>query len=594
MGFSKLYAFIKPYRGLCIVSALSLLIFTGLGIPLPWFLKVIIDHCLEGNYGFLALMLFGILLTYALREIFFYVSHYLFYYTGQRILFGVRVKLFKHLQSLSLRFYQEYRTGKLISNILTDVAMLNGMISAVLVNLVIHLFTITCILLALICMSPKLSLVCLFLIPMQILNFMYFKRGMQRDSKELRERMSEVSASLAETINGIKVVKSFGKERTENREFVGKLRPAFDLSMSMNMKSAYTWMIAEAVNILSIVTALGWGGYMVARGEMSVGGLVAYYTYLSMLTSPLNALSGLTTAITDGMTSVERISNLLAAVPEIKEAEEPRELENAKGHLSFDSVFFAYTEKKPVLKNFTLEVKPGLKVALVGPSGSGKSTIASLLMRFFDVTDGCIKIDGIDIRDISMESLRKNVGIVLQESFLFSGTIEENIRYGRPEATREEVIEAAKMANAHEFIMELPKGYHSPAGENGVMLSGGQKQRIAIARAILKNPSVLVLDEATSALDTVSEAAVQDALDRLMENRTSIIIAHRLSTVRNSDLIVVLKDGVVVQKGPHSQLLLEDGIYRELYALQLKEKSGKGELFAVEDPETSKSVSLPG
>lgn len=584
MGFSKLYVFIKPYLGLCIVSGISLLVFTGLGIPLPWFLKIIIDHCLEGNFGFLAIMLLGILLTYVLREIFFYISHYLFYYTGQRILFGVRVKLFKHLQSLSLRFYQEYRTGKLISNILTDVAMLNGMISAVLVNLVIHLFTIFCILVALIVMNPKLSLICIFLIPMQILNFVYFRYGMQRDSKELRERMSEVSASLAETINGIKVVKSFGKERSENREFVEKLRPAFDVSMSMNMKSAYSWMLAEGINILSIVTALGWGAYLVSAGDMTVGGLVAYYTYLSMLTGPLSALSGLATAISDGMTSVERITTLLAAVPEIRESTDPKELKDAKGHLQFNSVFFGYDERKPVLKNFTLDVAPGQKIALVGPSGSGKSTIASLLLRFFDVTDGEIQIDGIDLRDISMESLRQNVGIVLQESFLFSGTIEENIRYGRPEATREEVLEAAKMANAHDFIMDLPKGYNSPAGENGVMLSGGQKQRIAIARAILKNPSVLVLDEATSALDTVAEAAVQEALDKLMENRTSIIIAHRLSTVRNADVIVVLQNGVVVQKGSHSQLLLAEGIYRDFYAMQLKEKSGgNSALFAVGD-----------
>ena len=583
-GLTRLLGFIKPYWGLCVVSGISLLIFTALGMPMPWFLKLIIDRALgSSNLGLLCLLLGGILVIYILREIFFYISHYLFYYTGNRILFGVRVKLFKHLQSLSLRFYQEYRTGKLISNILTDVSMLNGMISTVLVNLVIHLFTITCIIIALIAMSPKLSLICLILVPLQTLNFTYFRRSMKKVAMNLRERMSEVSASLAETINGIKVVKSFGKERTESREFAEMLRPTFDASLSLNMKGVYTWMIAEGINITCIILALGWGGLMTVKGEMSIGDLVAYYTYLTMLTGPLNQLSGLSSAISDGMTSIDRIGVLFDSIPEIKESESPRELEFAKGKLKFSNVSFGYTPNKPVLRDFTLEVEPGLKVALVGPSGSGKSTIARLLMRFFDVTSGSIEIDGVDLRDMSMESLRQNVGIVLQESFLFSGTVEDNIKYGCEHAMHAQVVEAAKMANAHEFIMELPKGYNSEVGENGVSLSGGQKQRIAIARAILKNPRVLVLDEATSALDTVSEASVQEALDTLMKKRTTIIIAHRLSTVRNSDMIVVLQDGVIAQKGKHADLLLEKGVYRDLYAMQLKESTKGSELFAVGD-----------
>ncbi len=250
--------------------------------------------------------------------------------------------------------------------------------------------------------------------------------------------------------------------------------------------------------------------------------------------------------------------------------------------MRFDHVSFGYEKDKLVLKDFTLDVPPGKKVALVGPSGSGKSTIASLLMRFFDVSSGAISIDGINVKEMSLNSLRNNVGIVLQESFLFSGTIEDNIRYGREEATHEEVVAAAKMANAHDFIMDSPKGYYSQVGENGVMLSGGQKQRLAIARAILKNPSVLVLDEATSALDTMSEAVVQEALDKLMENRTTVIIAHRLSTVRNSDLICVLKDGVVEEQGSHAELLMKDGLYRELYAMQLRDHNNvKSDLFSV-------------
>ncbi len=585
MGLRRFFEFIKPYLGLCMLSGIALLIFAALGIPLPWFLQIIIDRGLD-NRGLMILLLLGIIMTYCLREIFFYVSHFLFYYTGNRTLFGVRIKLFKHLQNLSLRFYQEYRTGKLISNILTDVASLNGMISAVLSNVVIHLFTIICIVIALFIMNPNFFVLPLIVILLQALNFTYFRVHMRAEEKELREMMSEVSANLAETINGIKVVKSFGKEHYESLGFAQRLRPTFDKSMNLNMLSARSWICSEVINISGIVLLLWFGSLDVTSGEMTIGQLVAYYTYFTMLTGPVSSLSSMANVISAGMVSVERIGKLLDAVPEIKQAKNPRTLENPQGRLEFDEVEFGYESTKRVLRKFTLDVESGKKVALVGPSGSGKSTIASLLMRFFDVSAGAIRIDGIDIRDLSTESLRNTVGIVLQESFLFSGTIEDNIRYSCAEATHEQVVEAAKMANAHDFIMEQTGGYQAIVGENGAMLSGGQKQRIAIARAILKNPAVLILDEATSALDTVAEAAVQEALDTLMQNRTTVIIAHRLSTVRNADLIVVLKDGKIAQQGSHSQLLQQGGIYRDLYTLQLRDAKGaRSDLFAMGEPE---------
>ena len=585
MGLRRFFEFIRPYLGLCMLSGIALLIFAALGIPLPWFLQVIIDRGLD-NRGLMILLLLGIIMTYCLREIFFYVSHFLFYYTGNRTLFGVRIKLFKHLQNLSLRFYQEYRTGKLISNILTDVASLNGMISAVLSNVVIHLFTIICIVIALFIMNPNFFVLPLIVILLQALNFTYFRVRMRAEEKELREMMSEVSANLAETINGIKVVKSFGKEHHESLGFAQRLRPTFDKSMNLNMLSAKSWICSEVINISGIVLLLWFGSLDVTSGEMTIGQLVAYYTYFTMLTGPVSSLSSMANVISAGMVSVERIGKLLDAVPEIKQAKNPRTLENPQGRLEFDEVEFGYESTKRVLRKFTLEVESGKKVALVGPSGSGKSTIASLLMRFFDVSAGAIRIDGIDIRDLSTESLRNTVGIVLQESFLFSGTIEDNIRYSCENATHEQVVEAAKMANAHDFIMEQTGGYQAIVGENGAMLSGGQKQRIAIARAILKNPAVLILDEATSALDTVAEAAVQEALDTLMQNRTTVIIAHRLSTVRNADLIVVLKDGKIAQQGSHSQLLQQGGIYRDLYTLQLRDAKGaRSDLFAMGEPE---------
>jgi subfamily B ATP-binding cassette protein MsbA len=543
---------------------------------MPWVLKIIIDKALGGSdLSLLYVLLGGVVLLYWVRAFFWYTSNYFTHYPVLRMLFDLRVKLFKHLQSLSLRFYQEYRTGKLISNILTDVSVLQGMVSTVIVGMASSMFALVFVTCALVILSPSLSLICLVVLPVVYFIFSRFKRSLNKSSMALREHMSEVSANLAEVINGIKVVKSFGKERTENRNFTEMLKPSFDMSLDLSMKNVALWIIMDQLSIYSIVTVLGIGGYMVSKGTLTIGELVAFYAYMQMFFGPVVQMTNFAPALSDGSVSAERLLKLMAAVPEIKDKENPIRMAHSKGHVVFDDVGFQYAPNRPVLNSFSLDVTPGLKVALVGPSGSGKSTIASLLMRFFDVNSGKILLDGVDIRDLAIDSLRRNVGIVLQESFLFSGTIEENIRYGKQDATFEEVVEAAKMANAYEFIRDLPHGFKSEVGENGVSLSGGQKQRLAIARAVLHNPAVLILDEATSALDTVSESVVQQALDKLMHGRTTIIIAHRLSTVRNADVIVVLKDGRTVQQGRHEQLLMDDGVYRELYAMQLKEQKEK-------------------
>ena len=574
--YKELYRFVKPYRGLIAVCIVFHMCSTCLGLLMPWVLKIIIDKALGGSdLSLLYVLLGGVVLLYWVRAFFWYTSNYFTHYPVLRMLFDLRVKLFKHLQSLSLRFYQEYRTGKLISNILTDVSVLQGMVSTVIVGMASSMFALVFVTCALVILSPSLSLICLVVLPVVYFIFSRFKRSLNKSSMALREHMSEVSANLAEVINGIKVVKSFGKERTENRNFTEMLKPSFDMSLDLSMKNVALWIIMDQLSIYSIVTVLGIGGYMVSKGTLTIGELVAFYAYMQMFFGPVVQMTNFAPALSDGSVSAERLLKLMAAVPEIKDKENPIRMAHSKGHVVFDDVGFQYAPNRPVLNSFSLDVTPGLKVALVGPSGSGKSTIASLLMRFFDVNSGKILLDGVDIRDLAIDSLRRNVGIVLQESFLFSGTIEENIRYGKQDATFEEVVEAAKMANAYEFIRDLPHGFKSEVGENGVSLSGGQKQRLAIARAVLHNPAVLILDEATSALDTVSESVVQQALDKLMHGRTTIIIAHRLSTVRNADVIVVLKDGRTVQQGRHEQLLMDDGVYRELYAMQLKEQKEK-------------------
>jgi subfamily B ATP-binding cassette protein MsbA len=483
-------------------------------------------------------------------------------------MFDIRKKLFNHLQNLSLRFYTEYRAGKLISNIISDVARLEQMIFASLATVAMNTFVIIFITGVLFMMSPKIALICVVLIPLQLVNFIYFRKIMQEQQVDLSEKMSEISANLAETINGVRVVKSFAKERSENRNFVSQLRPVLDLTININMNGVYLWILAELINIGCILVVLAAGGSMVMNGSMTIGEFVAFYTYLGMLLGPIVAISGLSTTISNGLAGASRIMKLLNTIPEIVECEKPVALKEMKGEISFKDVTFGYNGKS-VIKHFSLNIHPGQKIAFVGPSGSGKSTIANLLLRFYDVSSGSITVDGHDVKNLALESYREKIGVVLQEPFLFSGTIEENIAYAREDATGDEILEAAKKANVEEFVKKLEKGFKTEIGENGAMLSGGQKQRIAIARSILNNPQMLILDEATSALDTVSEYLVQDALDHLMKNRTTIIIAHRLSTVKNADLIVVMENGEIKQTGSHEALIKEDGgVYRQMYLSQ--------------------------
>jgi len=329
--------------------------------------------------------------------------------------------------------------------------------------------------------------------------------------------------------------------------------------------------VCDMLSLFTYLATIGSGIMFVQNGTVTIGEFVAFYSYVGMMLGPVSTLSGMSVTFAQGLVGASRVVKLLNTIPEIKECENPLHPSKLTGFIEFKHVSFCYSkDKPPVIKDFSLTVTPGQKVALVGPSGSGKSTLSNLLLRFYDVNSGVIKVDNLDIRRLSLDSYRSHIGVVLQEPFLFSGTVRDNISYAKPEATEEEIEEAARMANVEEFITQLPDGYDTMIGENGASLSGGQKQRLAIARAILKNPSILILDEATSALDTVSEYLVQEALDRLMEGKTTIIIAHRLSTVRNADTIVVLDSGKIVQQGTHDELMAQPGIYRELYQTQRK------------------------
>ena len=571
-SFEKVWALIKPYRPMLFGSVITLILFNMVGLSLPWMLKIAIDRVLPNADEVLFWILACVMmLLYLMRSLLRYIASYTIDYLGVRLMIDLRQKVFAHLQSLSLRFYEEYRTGKLISNVISDVAMLQMLLRTMtqLGEQIFQLFIIAGLLLII---NWQMALLVFLTIPLHYLNFHYFRKEIRKDSMVIQEKMSEISANLSETLSGVKVVKSFAKEHTECRRFFQNLRPLADMQMRVTVEGVGLWAVFDTLSLITYLSIIGVGIWMVKINAVTIGEFVAFYTYVGMMLSPINVLSGLSITFAQGMVGASRIVKLLNTIPEIREVPNAVQVEKLSGKVEFRNVTFSYDpEKGNTIDGFTLNITPGQKVALVGPSGSGKSTITNLLLRFYDITGGFIRVDGMDIRRLKLTSYRDNIGIVLQEPFLFSGSIRDNIAYAvKRDVTEEEIVEAARMANVEEFVLDLPDGYDTIIGENGASLSGGQKQRLAIARAVLKNPAILILDEATSALDTVSEYLVQDALDKLMEGKTTIIIAHRLSTIKNADVIVVMDHGKIVQQGSHDELMAVAGIYRDLYQTQAK------------------------
>ncbi|MBR2509396.1 MAG: ABC transporter ATP-binding protein [Lentisphaeria bacterium] len=560
---------LSPYKGLIAAAIIAQVLFSIMGLAVPWILKIAIDRILPGaDYTLFAILAGAVIVLYGMRSTIRYISGFTGTYLCTRVLLEVRNKLFRHLQSLSLRFYEEYRTGKLISNIISDVGLLNQLLGTS-ITLTEQIFAAIIIFFLMFILNWKLGLVVLCFLPFHFCNFAYFRKILRRDSMKLQERMSEVSANLSENINGIKVVKSFARERSVNRHFFEIMRPTMDLQINLNLNSNICICICDILTISTYLVMIFVSISLVKNGSLTLGEFAAFFSYTGMLLTPISYFAGVTGLISQGFAGATRVSNLLAVIPEIKEDPNPVDAGHLKGEIIFDKVNFKYRDT-PVIQDFSLHINPGEKVAFVGPSGCGKSTASNLILRFYDVLEGKLTVDGIEVKRYSLESYRNNIGVVLQEPFLFSGTIYDNIAFAKKDSTREEIERAARLANIEEFILKMPNGYDTVIGENGASLSGGQKQRIAIARAILKDPSILILDEATSALDTISEHMVQEALDNVMQDRTTIIIAHRLSTIKNADKIVVLRDGHIMQCGTHDELMAVDGIYKELYTTQTR------------------------
>lgn len=571
-NYKRLLIYIKPYLKRLGLAVICIIFAAAANLYVPWIIKDMIDQVLaDKNMELLNLIAVGIIVVFFFRGIFYFGQSYLVAYIGQRVIIDVREVMFRKFQRMPMAYFDKHQTGETMSYVTNDVEA----IQAALVDNLIELFTEASILIGSIAMmfylDWKLSMLTLVTVPLVGVAMRIFGRKIKANGTVIQERLADITSLLQESISSIRVVKSFVREDYEINRFCKQNELNFQAVMKNVQLNALLTPTVEFLAALAVTALVWYGGYEVVNGVLTAGELVAFLTYAVNLANPVKRLSRIYGRMQRALAAVDRIFYVLDLEEAVNDKEDAKKLPPVRGHVAFKGVSFSYDGKHNALEDVTFDVKPGQMIAFVGPSGAGKSTIANLIPRFYDVSDGAIEIDGLNIRDVTLNSLRSQIGIVPQETLLFSTSIMENIRYGRLDATDEEVLEAARAANAHDFIEQMPNGYQTMIGERGLALSGGQRQRIAIARAILKDPQILILDEATSALDTESEKIVQAALDQLMMGRTSFVIAHRLSTIFGADCIFVIDHGKVVESGTHTELLALNGLYSHLYNIQFGE-----------------------
>ena len=577
---------VQPYRRWLIIVFIAMLIETSMSIAAPWPLKIILDNVVgkhklpefltwlrdfssgEHTLALAGVAGLGVILIASIGAVAGYIDKYFTESIAQYVANDLRLRLYHHLQRLSLRYYDTHQIGNMVSTITSDVSTIQSFASTALLSILVDGLTIIGMLGVMLYLNFDFALIVVVVTPVLLFFISHFKKAVKNATHEVRKRQSEIVGVVEQGLQSVRSVKAFGRQDTEE----GRLKEVSAATVQASLKARRVKSLLSpivSVTVACCVAFVLWrSAALILRDAMTIGALTVFLSYLNKFFKPVQDLAKMTNVIAQAAVGLERVQTILGAdtiVPEKPDAIDP---EKIKGEIVFEHVAFAYDPAAPVLRDINLTIKPGMRVGVCGPTGGGKSTILSLIPRFYDPSTGRVLVDGVDVTDYKLAGLRNQIGFVLQDTVLFVGTIRDNIAYGRPDATLEEIIDAAKKANAHEFISQMPHGYDSLVGERGLTLSGGQRQRIGIARAVVRNSPILILDEPTAALDTESEQLVMEALERLMEGRTVITIAHRLSTIRDAHKIIVLKGGFVAEEGPHDELIARNGIYAELYQIQ--------------------------
>ena len=575
----RLFHFVRPYWKMLVIIGVVMLVSTGLQLLPPLVQREIIDRVVErGLLGQLLRLVLILIGVYALQQLASFGESYLRHVLGARFIFDLRVRIYQHLQRLSLAFYEQTSTGELMSRVTNDVNALESFVTHGVALTTVDLLRLVGACVILIVLNWQLALWMLAPIPFIVIGLRIFNQKVRPIYRQARDRLGDINAGLQDNLTGIRVIKAFVQETSELDEF----REASDRYRRERVRSIRMWStvfpLLRFLALLGSAVVLGFGARLVVLGELTLGTLVAFLSYSTSFYEPLRRLTEVDNIFQQAIAAGERIFELLDETPNIQSEPDAVVLDEIEGRISFEHVNFRYEDKEEeedrVLRDVTFDMEPGEVVALVGPSGAGKTSIARLLCRYYDPNDGRVLVDGHDIREVDLYSLRQHVAVVLQDTFLFNSTVRDNLRYGNPDATQAQLEHAAKAAYAHDFITEMPDGYSTEIGERGVKLSGGQKQRLALARAIVTDPRILILDEATSSVDAEAEYLIQKALEEVMKGRTSLVIAHRLSTIRNADKIIALEGGRIREVGDHEELLAKEGLYSHLYRRQLELAEG--------------------
>nr|WP_242531522.1 ABC transporter ATP-binding protein [Priestia flexa] len=568
--------FVKPYKWQIVGTVLIGVVKFSIPLLIPLLLKYVLDDVIDSDTlsdsekikQLLMIMGGSFFVFLILRPPVEYYRQYYAQWVSSKVLYDIRNQLFDHIQKLSLRYYSNTRVGEIISRVINDVEQTKNFVITGLMNVWLDMFTIVIAIIIMFTMNVPLTLVSIILLPLYALSVRYFYGRLRHLTRVRSQALAEVQGHLHERVQGISVIRSFAIENHEQAQFDDQNRNFLQKAIDHTNWNAKTFAVVNTITDLAPLIVIAFAGYQVINGNLSIGTMVAFVGYIDRLYNPLRRLVNSSTTLTQSVASMDRMFEFIDEQYDIVDSPNAKDALEIKGAVQFNNVSFAYEEDEYILHDINLDVEQGKSVAFVGMSGGGKSTIISLIPRFYDVSSGEILIDGVNVKDYQTKNLRDQIGIVLQDTVLFSDTIRNNILLGKPGATDEDVVAAAKAANAHDFIMKLPNGYDTKVGERGMKLSGGQKQRVSIARVFLKNPPILIFDEATSALDLESEHYIQETLEKLAKERTTFIVAHRLSTITHVDEIVLVQDGKVVEQGSHGELMKKKGYYYDLFTVQ--------------------------